>query len=65
MKKVGGIDVIGLGSDFDGFDNPVEFQDASGMQLLAQAMEKDGFTTGEIEKVFYGNVLRVYRELLS
>ena len=65
MKKIGGIDVIGLGSDFDGFDNPVEFQDASGMQFLAQAMERDGFTTGEIEKVFYGNVLRVYREILS
>ncbi len=57
--------MIGLGSDFDGFDNPVEFQDASGMQFLAQAMERDGFTTGEIEKVFYGNVLRVYREILS
>ncbi len=65
MKKIGGIDVIGLGSDFDGFDNSVEFQDASGMQFLAQAMERDGFTTGEIEKVFYGNVLRVYREILS
>lgn len=65
MKKVGGIDVIGLGSDFDGFDHPVEFGDASGMQLLAQAMEKDGFTVGEIEKVFYKNVLRVYREILK
>ncbi len=64
MKKVGGIEVIGLGSDFDGIPNPVAFKDASGMQLLAEAMERDGFTTGEIEAVFYKNVLRVYQELL-
>lgn len=65
MKQVGGIEVIGLGTDFDGIENPVEIRDASCMQALAQAMEKDGFATGEIEKVFHGNVLRVYRELLA
>lgn len=65
MKQVGGIGVIGLGTDFDGIENPVELGDASGMQRLAQAMEKDGFTTGEIEQVFHGNVLRVYREVLG
>ena len=64
MKQVGGIGVIGLGSDFDGIPNPVEFGDASGMQLLAEAMERDGFRTGEIEAVFYGNVMRVYQEIL-
>ena len=42
----------------------VEFGDASGMQLLAEAMERDGFRTGEIEAVFYGNVMRVYQEIL-
>lgn len=65
MKQVGGIEVIGLGSDFDGIGNPVEITDASKMQLLAQAMEKEGFTTGEIEAVFHGNVLRVYKEILK
>ncbi len=65
MKQVGGIGVIGLGSDFDGIPNAVEFGDASGMQRLAEAMERDGFRTEEIEAVFYGNVLRVYREILS
>lgn len=64
MKQVGGIQVIGLGSDFDGIENPVEISDASKMQLLAQGMEKEGFTIGEIEAVFHGNVLRVYREIL-
>ena len=34
------------------------------MQLLADVMSREGFTTGEIEAVFHDNVLRVYRELL-
>lgn len=64
MKQVGGIEVVGLGTDFDGIGSQVEIQDASQMQRLAEAMEKDGFTFGEIEQVFYKNVLRVYRDSL-
>lgn len=64
LYQVGGIDCIGLGSDFDGIPDPVEFGDASGIQLLAQALERDGFTIGQIEAIFHKNVLRVYREIL-
>lgn len=64
IKNVGGIDCIGLGTDFDGIGNNIEIQGAGQMQLLAEAMEKAGFTPEEIEKVFYRNVLRVYREIL-
>ena len=64
MKQVGGIGCIGLGSDFDGIDTAIEMKDCSGMQLLADVMSREGFTTGEIEAVFHDNVLRVYRELL-
>jgi len=64
MKQVGGIGVIGLGTDFDGIESKVEMGDCSGMQMLADEMARQGFTTGEIEAVFHGNVLRVYKELL-
>lgn len=64
MKQIGGIGVIGLGSDFDGIGSIVEMKDCSGMQLLADEMSSQGFTTGEIEAVFHENVLRVYKELL-
>lgn len=64
MKQVGGIGCIGLGSDFDGITSVVEMKDCSGMQMLADEMAKQGFTTGEIEAVFHGNVLSLYRELL-
>lgn len=64
MKKIGGIGCIGLGSDLDGIESIVELGDCSGMQMLADEMAYQGFTTGEIEAVFHENVLRVYRELL-
>ena len=64
MKQIGGIGCIGLGTDFDGIGSRVELVDCSGMQMLAHEMSREGFTTGEIEAVFHGNVLRLYKELL-
>ena len=65
MRQIGGIECIGLGSDFDGIPSIVEFGNAAGMQRLAEEMEREGFTEGEIEAVFHKNVLRVYKEILS
>lgn len=65
MRDVGGIGCIGLGSDFDGIGSEVEFTDCSGIQMLADEMHRQGFSDSETEKVFSGNVLRVYREILK
>jgi membrane dipeptidase len=65
IRQVGGLDCIGLGTDFDGIDGELEIQDGSYMQLLAQELEKNGFHEGEIEQIFSGNVLRLYREVLK
>lgn len=65
IRNLGGIDMIGLGTDFDGFGDPSEIADAGQMQKLADAMSLSGFTTDEIEKVFYKNVLRVYEAVLG
>lgn len=64
MKQVGGIQCIGLGSDFDGIHGDLEMKDSSELPKLEWAMRKEGFTESEIEAVFYGNVLRVYKEVL-
>ena len=64
IRNVGGVGVIGLGSDFDGIDNVPEISDASRMLLLAEGLEKAGFSGGEIDAIMYGNVLRLYRETL-
>lgn len=64
IRQVGGIQCIGIGTDFDGVGGTMEIESAAFMQKLAEAMEKAGFTVSEIEDVFYRNVLRVYRERL-
>ena len=65
IRNLAGIDILGFGSDFDGIGNEVEIKDAAGMQRIADAMSASGFTTDEIEKVFYKNVLRVYKAVLG
>ena len=64
MRDVGGIGVVGLGSDFDGINCRLELGDCSGLPLLADEMQRQGFSPAEIDAVFSGNVMRVYRELL-
>lgn len=65
IADVGGIDVLGLGSDFDGIDTHAELPGAQSMGVLWEAMHRAGFTEGQLDKIFYGNVLRVYRETLK
>lgn len=64
IVNVGGMDCLGLGSDFDGIDTHAELTGADKMPLLDSALEKAGFTVSQREKIFYKNVLRVYQELL-
>lgn len=64
MVRVGGIDCVGLGSDFDGIPVYCELTDASKMPLLEEKLRAERFTEEEIEKIFYKNVLRVYKEIL-
>ncbi len=57
-----GVDALAFGSDFDGIDNDVEFKDASGMQQVVDALSRK-FTASQVEKICYGNALRVLREV--
>ena len=65
IVSVGGIGVLGLGTDYDGIDGDLELDHCDKMQLLAQALDQAGFSTTEIEAIFHGNVLRVYQEVLK
>ncbi|WP_305204791.1 dipeptidase, partial [Dubosiella newyorkensis] len=64
IKKIAGIDVIGIGSDFDGINSQLEIADASQFDLLANALLEHGYSQEEVEKIFYKNVLRVYSQVL-
>ena len=64
IVNVGGIEVLGLGSDFDGIDTHEEIRDVLGLELLREELKKAGFTERELDMIYYGNVLRVYRDTL-
>lgn len=66
IRDVAGIDVLGLGTDFDGIGSTLkDIKGGQDMQKLADALSLAGFTADEIEKVCYKNVLRVYQTVLG
>lgn len=62
--NVGGIECIGLGSDFDGIPDYPGRPKAERMDDLAEAFHDAGLTPDEIEHIFYRNVLHVYHASL-
>ncbi|MCM1569172.1 MAG: dipeptidase [Roseburia sp.] len=64
IVSVGGNEVLGLGSDFDGIDTNEELPGAQSMGLLWDALHESGFTQEQLDRIFYKNVLRLYREAL-
>ncbi len=65
IVKVGGMECIGLGSDFDGIDTHRELTGADSMERLWNAFKESGFRESQIDKIWGENVLRLYREVLS
>ena len=64
IVNIGGIDVLGLGTDFDGIQDHAELSGAHQMEKLWTALVKGGFSEADADKIFGKNVLRVYREVL-
>ena len=62
IKKVAGIDHIGLGGDFDGITSVVEgLEDVSKYPALTAELLRRGYRDEEIKKILGLNVLRVMR----
>jgi membrane dipeptidase len=60
VAKVAGVDHTCLGSDFDGVPAvPVGLEDVSKLPALTAALRARGFSSGDVEKIVGGNVLRV------
>lgn len=60
----GGIECVGIGTDFDGIGGEFEIADCTDMELLFAALHLRGLSDDAIEKIAYGNVARVIREAL-
>lgn len=64
IYRVGGADVLALGTDFDGIDPQTEIADASQLPKLWQALSQVGFTANEIDKMRSDNVRRLLHDCL-
>ncbi len=63
LIKTGGEDVVGIGTDFDGFTTPPDDLDnASQMPRLTQRLVVDGLSEVQIKKVLGANALRAIRQ---
>ena len=65
IRDIGGIEVLAVGTDFDGIKPRQEIANSGEMGKLADSLAADGFTETEIEKIFHQNALRVIREVLG
>ena len=60
--KVGGIDHVGIGTDFDGVNCvPAELSSYDKFPALTRALLEKGYSAADIEKIYGGNLLRVMR----
>ena len=63
--RVGGIEAVGMGSDFDGVDGelPEGVEDIAMIPNIASGLVRRGFSTGDIEKILGRNSLRVFHDV--
>lgn len=64
IVNVGGVEILGLGSDFDGIDTNADIPDVTAMEQVWNSLHKSGFSEENLDKIFCKNVLRVYRDVL-
>ena len=63
IVKVAGIDHVGIGCDFDGGGGIDGVFDASEVMNITVELVRRGYSEADIEKIWGGNVMRVFREV--
>ena len=63
IVKVAGIDHVGIGCDFDGGGGIEGIFDASEVMNITIELYQRGYTEREIEKIWSGNLIRVFKEV--
>jgi membrane dipeptidase len=58
-----GVNHVGLGSDFDGGGELEDCYDVSAIGNITHELVKRGYTDGDIEKIWGGNLMRVFTEV--
>ena len=65
MADTAGVDALALGTDFDGIGGELELRGAEKMDLLWDALRREGFSEDELEKICWRNALRVIRDAMA
>jgi len=63
--KIGGREVVGIGTDFDGISGDLEIADCTCMRLLFEEMDRRGFSDDLIDLIRFGNMARVIRDTMK
>lgn len=62
VRKIAGIDHIGIGGDYDGMETgPVGAEDAAGYPALFTELARRGYSRADLQKIAGGNIERVLR----
>lgn len=64
ILNLAGEDALALGSDFDGIGGELEITGAQDQPLLAEGFVNEGIPARVVEKIFYKNARRFFRENL-
>ena len=65
LRNTGGEDCLAFGSDFDGIKGNPELTGVQDMEKLREALYQAGWKQRVLDKLFYENVLRFYRDVLQ
>jgi len=65
IYRVGGADVLALGSDFDGIDCGLEIGGVEGLPCIESALVQAGYSADVIEKALWKNAFRVVGDVLK
>ena len=64
MYQVGGEDVVGIGTDFDGFDEgQSDIKHIGQMKVLYDVVKKRGFSERQMEKFWNENAIRILKQM--
>ncbi|MEM6708089.1 MAG: dipeptidase [Pseudomonadota bacterium] len=65
IVAVAGIDHVGIGCDFDGGGGIEGIFDASEVMNITIELVRRGYTEAQIEKIWSGNLMRVFRDVIA
>ncbi|MCK5128665.1 MAG: dipeptidase [Clostridiales bacterium] len=64
IQNIAGIDIVAIGSDFDGISGNMEIEHIGQIDKLEMKLRASGYSSSAIEKIFYRNAHRVIKDII-